>query len=78
MTTLEKCRRKRDSNLVSFTVKVDALTTRPTRLFASECIWRVPEQNGISQAFYVVEIYHSGVEPSICDCLGCLFFLIQP
>ena len=24
---------------------------------------RVPDQNGISQALYIVEIYHSGPEP---------------
>ena len=26
---------------------------------------RVPDQNGISEAFYVVEIYHSSPEPSL-------------
>ena len=29
------------------------------------CISRVPHQNGISQACYIVEIYHSGPEPLI-------------
>ena len=29
-------------------------------------ILRVPDQNGISQACFIVEIYHSGPEPSIC------------
>ena len=28
-------------------------------------IMRVSDQNGISQACYIVEIYHSGPEPSI-------------
>ena len=28
-------------------------------------ISRVPDQNGISQACYLVEIYHSGPRPSI-------------
>ena len=31
------------------------------------CISRVPDQNGIFQACYMVEIYHSGLEPSICS-----------
>ena len=29
-------------------------------------ISRVPGQNGVSQAWYIVEIHHSGGEPSIC------------
>ena len=29
------------------------------------CIWRVPDQKGVSQAWYIVEIHHSGREPSI-------------
>ena len=29
--------------------------------------WRVPDQSGISQACYIVKIYHSGPEPSICS-----------
>ena len=33
------------------------------------CISRVLDQSGISQACYIVEIYNSGLEPSIC----CLF-----
>ena len=28
-------------------------------------ISRVPDQNGVSQAWYIVEIYHSGLKPSI-------------
>ena len=28
-------------------------------------ISRVPDQNGVSQAWYIVEIHHSGREPSI-------------
>ena len=27
----------------------------------------VPDQNGVSQAWYIVEIHHSGPEPSICS-----------
>ena len=27
---------------------------------------RVPDQNGISQACYIVEIYHSGPDPCMC------------
>ena len=30
-------------------------------------ISRVPDQNGISQAWYIVKIYPSGQEPSICQ-----------
>ena len=37
--------------------------------FAFECISRVPDQSGISQACYIVEIYHSGLEPSIYQCI---------
>ena len=29
-------------------------------------ISRVPEQNGVSQAWYIVKIYHSGWKPSMC------------
>ena len=29
------------------------------------CIQRVPDQNGVSQECYILEIYHSGLEPSI-------------
>ena len=32
--------------------------------FSPLCISRVPDQNGVSQAWYVVEIHHSGQEPS--------------
>ena len=32
------------------------------------CISRVPDQNGVSQAGYIVEIYHSGRKPSIYKC----------
>ena len=32
-------------------------------------ISRVPDQNGISQACFIVEIYHSGPEPSICKAV---------
>ena len=28
---------------------------------------RVPDQNGVSQGCYIVEIYHSGAEPLIYD-----------
>ena len=31
----------------------------------SSPISRIPDQNGISKACYMVEIYHSGLEPSI-------------
>ena len=35
------------------------------------CVWRnpnsrVPDQNGISHAYYIVVIYHSDQQPSIC------------
>ena len=41
------------------------------QLVCSLCTSRVPGQNGISQACYIVEIYHSGPEPStfILHCL---------
>ena len=34
-------------------------------------ISRVLDQNGIFQACYVVEIYHSSLEPSICGVKNC-------
>ena len=34
-------------------------------IWAKENISRVPDQNGISQACHIVEIHHSGPEPSI-------------
>ena len=30
-----------------------------------QLISRVPDQDGVSQAWYIVEIHHSGWEPSI-------------
>ena len=39
--------------------------------FSALDLWmtlRVPDQNGISQVCYIVEIYHSGPEPSIWAC----------
>ena len=30
---------------------------------------RVPDQNGISQLYNMLEIYHSGLEPSILFCM---------
>ena len=36
------------------------------RIWGSISISRVPNQNGVSQAWYIVEIHHSGREPSIC------------
>ena len=43
------------------------------------CTSRVPDQNRISQACYIVEIYHSGLEPStwkkgICCSSSFVFF----
>ena len=42
-------------------------------LFVCACCYisRVPDQNGLSQICYVVEIYHSGLESSILyfDCV---------
>ena len=35
------------------------------RLLQIGCVSRVPDQNGMSQACYIVKIYHSGPEPSI-------------
>ena len=35
----------------------------------NSAIARVPEQNGISEACYIVEIHHSGTEPSKFDYL---------
>ena len=32
-------------------------------------ISRVPDQNGVSQACYIVEIFHSGSEPLKCSVL---------
>ena len=29
-------------------------------------MWRVLDKSGISQACYIVEISHSGLEPSMC------------
>ena len=34
------------------------------------CISRVLDQNGVSQACHIVEIYYSGLEPSICMCMS--------
>ena len=31
----------------------------------------VPDQNGVSQAWYIVEIHHSGRKPSIWSCSWC-------
>ena len=36
------------------------------------CISRIPDQNGISQVCYIVDIYHSGPEPLICGREGVL------
>ena len=36
---------------------------------------RVPNQNGVSQACYIVEIHHSGRKPSICAQIGPQFIL---
>ena len=30
------------------------------------CLSRVPDQNGVPQAWYIVELHHSGREPSLC------------
>ena len=32
--------------------------------------WRVPEQNGVSVLYIMIEIHHSGQEPSIYNQLG--------
>ena len=40
------------------------------------CILRIPDQNGINQACYIVEIHHSGMKRSICFC-GCFRTLQQ-
>ena len=37
-------------------------------LIFTQNISRIPDQNGISQACYIVEIYHSGPESSISWC----------
>ena len=40
-------------------------------------MWRVLDQKGISEVCYVVEIYHSGPEPSMCNmlCLSLIVFV---
>ena len=38
-------------------------------VFVFMCISRVPDQNGASLAWSIVEIYHSGWKPSICMCV---------
>ena len=40
-------------------------------------ISRVPDQNGVSQAGYIVEIHHSGREPSIFVCKCNFSFFIM-
>ena len=35
---------------------------------AHKHISRIPDQNGASQAWYIVEMHHSGRKPSICTC----------
>ena len=46
------------------------------------CISRVPDQNGVSQAWYLVEIHHSGWKPSILACVSlaayCLSLFLDP
>ena len=34
---------------------------------------RVSDQNGAYLQWYIVEIYHSGRKPSICDCMLCWY-----
>ena len=41
--------------------------SRPSTYIVFGHISRVPDPNVISQAGYIVEIYHSGPEPSICN-----------
>ena len=33
-------------------------------------IWRVSNQNGVSLLYIMLEIHHSGPEPSTCNCLA--------
>ena len=35
------------------------------------CISRVPDQNGVSVLYIMLEIHHTGREPSICCTSGC-------
>ena len=45
----------------------DLLSTSPYIICVTN-ISRIPEQNGVSEAQYIVEIRHSGPEPLICMC----------
>ena len=47
-------------------------------LLKGRCISRVPEQNGASLLYIMIEIHHSGWEPSNCVkyCFGLLFYHI--
>ena len=47
---------------------------RPASLYN---ISRVPGQNGVSRAWYIVEIHHSGWKPSICSSVSCPCFYFQ-
>ena len=61
------------ANVLSFEVWNDLCSTRPTFILflgkllkdREEYILRIPDQNGISQLYNMLEIHHSGPEPSI-------------
>ena len=36
-------------------------------MYLHSCILRVPDQNGVSLLCIMLEIHHSGREPSICE-----------
>ena len=40
-----------------------------TMVYLKHDISKVPDQNGVSQAWYIVEIHHSGQEPSISNII---------
>ena len=44
-------------------------STAHNQLFLMFNISRVPDQNGVSQAWYIAEIHHSGRKPLICKVI---------
>ena len=39
-----------------------------THYLKTDCIWRVPDQSGVSHLYNMLELYHSGSEPSNYFC----------
>ena len=57
---------KKGESAVSICLLLNTLTA----CFVVFYISRVPDQNGVSQAWYIVEIHHSGRKPSIWNTLN--------